>query len=422
MKKRDMIVLSLAVTMAMCMIVCSSANTYGVAAYAWTIETVDEPGDVGEYVSIAVDSAGGVHMSYYDTTNADLKYAYRNPSTGAWTKETVDSAGLTGKYNSIAVTGSGSGMQIYISYYYETDHDLRVASKTPASTWDIRTVDSDDDVGMLTRCVISNASSPAKVHVIYFKYTTADLKHAYKEATVDVWTVETVESGNVAQESFGLGVDMSGNLHVCYSMGMFKELMYRASKSVGSWTTAETVDASAKITDSSLVAYPDGSVYLSYRDSDAESLKFAYKLSGALSWSGEVVVPGTPLTGVTHGTSIAIESFYGGKVFITYYDTAYHSLMLAYKSTGMGGAWATEEVDKSPNDTGHQSSIAIGSSGDLHIAYNDITNGNAMYATTKSGVPEVFSPILFIGAVAAFSIMVAVAVSRNLSKNNDGDN
>ena len=46
------------------------------------------------YTSIAVDSGGKVHISYYDDTNAALKYATN--TTGAWVTTTVDNSGDVG--------------------------------------------------------------------------------------------------------------------------------------------------------------------------------------------------------------------------------------------------------------------------------------------------------------------------------------
>ena len=41
----------------------------------WHTETVDSSGDVDKYSSPAIDAGGRVHISYYDSTNADLKDA-----------------------------------------------------------------------------------------------------------------------------------------------------------------------------------------------------------------------------------------------------------------------------------------------------------------------------------------------------------
>jgi hypothetical protein len=43
---------------------------------AWSIETVDSAGFVGAYTSIALDSAGYPHISYFNFTGGDLKYAF----------------------------------------------------------------------------------------------------------------------------------------------------------------------------------------------------------------------------------------------------------------------------------------------------------------------------------------------------------
>ena len=95
----------------------------------WTTADVDADGDTdGEWNSIAVDSQNIPHISYYDNSNHDLRYAYRNVSM--WQNELVDTDGY--RICSIAI---GPNDRPQIGYADEQDKEVKLARHN-GSSWE----------------------------------------------------------------------------------------------------------------------------------------------------------------------------------------------------------------------------------------------------------------------------------------------
>lgn len=193
----------------------------------WNTEIVDKLADgyVGSHVSIAhYDQNGRAYISYYDSTNQDLKLAYQvNPGTGNcpgnpdWKCSIVDNGGPyvlqhdVGKFSSIDIftetvyipTSDQSELtaqpphshyaKIGISYYDATDNALKFAigncNDSTVCTWTKTTVDDDtsgsfpDNIGQYSSFYFGTDATP----IIFYQARTTGVadfygfvKHAYK--------------------------------------------------------------------------------------------------------------------------------------------------------------------------------------------------------------------------------------------------
>ena len=93
----------------------------------WTASTLDFPEYVGSYVSLALDSAGGVHISAFDVSDSDLSYIYLTSyNADSYTHMTVDQFAAVGNWTKIKVNSSNVP---YIAYTNATENGQRDAIK-----------------------------------------------------------------------------------------------------------------------------------------------------------------------------------------------------------------------------------------------------------------------------------------------------
>ena len=133
---------------------------------AWVSETVDNSANVGQFTSLALDNFGQFHISYYDVTNSNLKYALK--SGGSWVNETVDSNGTVGLYTSLAADNFGN---VHISYYNASYGDLDYAYGSYGA-WNTETVAYNGIVGLYTSIDVNGSNQPA---ISYYDYTNSEL-------------------------------------------------------------------------------------------------------------------------------------------------------------------------------------------------------------------------------------------------------
>ena len=139
--------------------------------------TPDRAGNVGQYSSVTIGTDGLALISYYDATNGDLKVAHCSDSTcTAATRTTLDgAANNVGAPSSMIMGADGLGL---ISYYDTTDGDLKVAhcSNLACTAATRTTLQSEDNVGQYSSVTIG---TDGLALISYYDTTNGDLKVAH---------------------------------------------------------------------------------------------------------------------------------------------------------------------------------------------------------------------------------------------------
>ena len=306
------------------------------------IKVVDSTGYGGKYTSITT-SGNDIYISYYNSDNGDVKFAKSEDEGKTWPTDNiavVDSVGSLREVNtSIAVSESN----VYISYYDPDNGDLKIAKSIDGgetwSTEDIKTVQAEGDVGRYNSVAVSGND----VYISFYDETNRDLKFAKSIDSGTTWptdNIKTVQSAGWVGAQNSIAVSGS-DIYISYqdATSNYKLKFAKSTDGGVTWPTSniKTVDSSSDGYTSLAVSGNDVYISYSYYDVDVmgSGLKCTKSTDGGATWPIDNIRIVDSNGNVGWSNSIATT---GSDVYISYYDMTNNSLKFA-RSTDGGITW-----------------------------------------------------------------------------------
>ena len=283
----------------------SSANNWIGKEDDMKPDFVDTATNVGWHSSIAVDSGNEPHISYLDKNdpvNTKIKHAYWDG--GNWVIEAnVDTADGVGMYSSIVVDTDND--KVHISYYDESNKELKYAYKEDTS-WHPQTVDNSGNNGKYSSIALNHALIDNPVEIGYTYNDVGGLFHP-KCANLRgvIWTKDLVQTDEILSHrtkrwgglSFPDIATDGKHVHVAFSHlkpenPSERTLYYRKNPNEGNdiWSYPQTVADDGLVRgllDSSISTFM-GNVHIAWSDDRGGSLAIYYRKSvdNGDSWPG----------------------------------------------------------------------------------------------------------------------------------------
>jgi hypothetical protein len=369
--------------------------------------TVASAGSVGQYTSMTVVN-GYPAISYYDVTNGDLYFVRASDANGStWgTPFKVDGiSSNVGQYTSLAVVNGYPA----ISYYDVTNADLKYvqASAIDGSVWSNSsiTIDASGTVGQYSSLCVAGGN-PA---ISYYDGTNGDLKYV-QASNVDgtAWNNSpiTIDASGLVGQYTSLSI-VNGNPAISYYDVSNVDLKYvRASNANGSlWNSPISIDATdGQYTSLSVI---NGRPAVGYYDGVNRKLRYqrAADISGS-SWGGSVA-------SITVGSNLGQYNslkVVNGMPAMAYYDATNLDLIYIQASNVDGTAWNTPVSIDVTGDVGSHLSLCV-VNGNPAISYYDVTNGHLKYARANDingsswGAPITADPAEVLASLPAFLLL-----------------
>jgi len=363
---------------------------------SWSITSLDTAGSVGQYTSAAIDNQNRKSITYYDVTNGALKYCGYARLPWAWNVQRVDTAGTVGQYTGLSLD---TAQRALIGYYDVSGTNLKRAEWT-GTAWSVNTVDTTGNLGLYASSAVDLLNRKS---ISYYDATNGAVKYAGFYRLPWAWATQAVDTGGDVGRYTGLSLDTAQRPLIAYFDGTHSDLK-QASWTGSAWQT------SAVDTERTVGVYASSAVdgqnrkSIAYYDVTNGAAKYAGYHRLPWDWAVQLV---DSQGDVGAYSSLGLNQ--SGLPRISYWKagTANDLMFAGYDSV----LWNKEVVD-SAGAVGQYSSLALNGRFDECISYYSSDSTALKFAhrdrAVDVGVAEIVQPpaVVDSGAIVVPSVLV----------------
>lgn len=338
---------------------------------SWQIEVVDAAGDVGKAASLALGADGQPHVGYFDATNKNVKYAFKD-ATG-WRSEVVRNLGWsTPDAISLQLDASGTPHIAFVA------GDKLWYAYRDLEGWRTESPDASHTAGYAASLMLDQSGNP---HMAYLEVIWNDdiqrvqLRYAYRDGSG--WHTETVDTTGLVGYHVSLALDQSDAPHIVYSevyQSPTSRLKYAYLDNAG-WRFQDiysfgSASWNMESGTNSLALDANDRPHAVFSNTSTWGLTYLYQ--DTAGWHQESADGSSGSSGFY--PSLALDA--AGWPHASHYNASYENLIYTYKDLG---GWHSISVDTA-GDVGRYSSLALDAAGHAHIVYYDATSADLKHA------------------------------------------
>ncbi len=325
---------------------------------AWTTRVLDENPLAGPFLSMAIDVNGGVHISYIDVANRDLRYLLWQDGAFLIAPQTVDTGLEIGQVTAGGNIGSRTSLTLMpsqepvITYYDESNGQLRTARYSSVTQeWEIE---------VIARWRRGEVVFPDSEGVINLPSDRTMIARASQvELTKNLDALPASEWAFKSETQIKINAPEAG---AEYAMSYATPW----SNNYGAW------NATAWLPTGQAVTFYDtarSDLVWAFNDGPGSNPSWTFEIIDGFGAVGDfhdmAIVPLFDANGVQRGSMPVV----------AYYDQSNADLKMAVRQSG---AWTTTTLD-APGITGLNPSIAVSEGGWVVVAYHtfDIRTGTS---------------------------------------------